>query len=84
MVVDRVDEARRGAALGTFTAFFDVGVVVGAPLVGAVAAAAGYEAGFLVAAGLAAMAAVVAGASSAGERSRGSHRPPAGRPEVAP
>jgi predicted MFS family arabinose efflux permease len=84
VVVGRVDESQRGSALGTFTAFFDVGVVAGAPLVGAVAATAGYEAGFLVAAGLAATAAAVAGVSAAAERSHGSGRSPAGRPKAAP
>ena len=38
IVVDRVSETRRGAALGTFTAFFDAGVGLGAPLAGAAAA----------------------------------------------
>ena len=31
IVVNRVSETRRGAALGTFTAFFDAGVGIGAP-----------------------------------------------------
>ena len=35
IVVERVPETRRGAALGTFTAFFDAGVGLGAPLAGA-------------------------------------------------
>ena len=34
IVVERVPETRRGAALGTFTAFFDAGVGLGAPLAG--------------------------------------------------
>ena len=34
IVVERVPETRRGAALGTFTAFFDAGVGIGAPLAG--------------------------------------------------
>ena len=38
IVVDRVPETRRGAALGTFTAFFDAGVGLGAPLAGIAAA----------------------------------------------
>jgi MFS family permease len=50
VVVDQVPEARRGAALGTFTAFFDLGVGVGAPLAGVAAALGGYEAAFLFAA----------------------------------
>ena len=38
IVVERIPETRRGAALGTFTAFFDAGVGLGAPLAGAAAA----------------------------------------------
>lgn len=37
LVTRRVDDARRGAALGAFTAFFDVGVGLGAPFAGIVA-----------------------------------------------
>jgi MFS family permease len=51
IVVGRVPETRRGAALGTFTAFFDAGVGLGAPLAGIAAAIASYEGAFLVAAG---------------------------------
>jgi MFS family permease len=46
IVVDRVPETRRGAALGTFTAFFDAGVGLGAAL-------ASYQGAFLVSAGIA-------------------------------
>jgi MFS family permease len=49
IVVDRVAETRRGAALGTFTAFFDAGVGFGAPLAGIAAALAGYQSAFLFA-----------------------------------
>ncbi len=52
-VVDRVDERRRGSALGTFTAFFDIGFGLGGPIAGAVAALGGYPLAFWVAAGLA-------------------------------
>lgn len=55
IVVGRVGDARRGTALGAFTAFFDVGVGVGAPLAGAIAALAGYAAAFWTAAGAAAL-----------------------------
>ena len=41
LVVARVDESRRGAAMGAFTAFFDIGVGIGAPFAGLVASAAG-------------------------------------------
>lgn len=57
VVVERVPETRRGAALGTFTAFFDGGVGLGAPLAGLVAALTDYEGAFLAAAGVAVLAA---------------------------
>jgi MFS family permease len=53
VVINRVPEERRGAAMGTFTAFFDLGVGIGSPIAGAAAALGGYEAAFLVAAGFA-------------------------------
>jgi predicted MFS family arabinose efflux permease len=52
-VVNKVPEDRRGAALGTFTAFFDVGMAIGSPVVGVAAALWGYEAAFWVGAGAA-------------------------------
>jgi MFS family permease len=48
IVVDRVPASRRGSALGTFTACFDAGVGLGAPIAGLAAALAGYEGAFLV------------------------------------
>jgi MFS family permease len=54
IVMNRVGEAGRGTAMGAFTAFFDVGVGLGAPLSGAVAAVAGYSSAFYVAAACAA------------------------------
>jgi predicted MFS family arabinose efflux permease len=61
IVVGRVPETRRGAALGTFTAFFDAGIGFGAPLAGVVAALAGYQGAFLFSAAIAlvAMATIV-------------------------
>jgi MFS family permease len=53
IVVSRVSDTRRGAALGTFTAFFDAGVGFGAPLAGAAAALTSYEGAFLLAATIA-------------------------------
>lgn len=50
LVVNHVPEERRGAAMGTFTAFFDVGVGVGSPLAGAVATLGGYGMSFALAA----------------------------------
>jgi len=48
---------RRGAVLGIFTAFFDVGVGIGGPLAGAIAASSGYREAFFTAAGAAVLAA---------------------------
>ncbi|MFL5846062.1 MAG: MFS transporter [Solirubrobacteraceae bacterium] len=59
IVMDRTDDTTRGTAMGAFTAFFDVGVGLGAPLAGAVAALSGYPAAFYVAAGCAAAGAVL-------------------------
>jgi MFS family permease len=53
IVVDQVPESRRGAALGTFTAFFHAGVGFGAPLAGIAAAVSSYEGSFLLAAAIA-------------------------------
>jgi MFS family permease len=46
LALEDVPIERRGATMGTLTAFFDLGVGVGAPLAGAVAAIAGYGAAF--------------------------------------
>jgi predicted MFS family arabinose efflux permease len=48
VVVGRIPEGRRGSALGTFTAFFDAGVGLGAPLAGVAAAVTDYEGAFLL------------------------------------
>jgi MFS family permease len=53
IVVSNVSERRRGAALGTFTAFFDAGVGLGAPLAGAMAALTSYEGAFFLSASIA-------------------------------
>ncbi len=53
IVVARIPETRRGAALGTFTAFFDAGIGFGAPLAGIAAALTDYEGAFLFAATIA-------------------------------
>jgi predicted MFS family arabinose efflux permease len=50
MVVGEIAEDSHGAALGAFTAFFDVGVGLGAPLAGVTASLAGYPAVFVLAA----------------------------------
>lgn len=64
MVVNRTAPAERGAALGTFTAFFDAGVGLGAPLAGAIASFGGYPAAFAVAAGAALLGAVLTASSA--------------------
>jgi MFS family permease len=66
LVVNRVPETRRGVAMGTFTAFFDLGVGLGAPAAGVAAALGGYEAAF----GLAAVAALSVIAVALGLRAR--------------
>jgi MFS family permease len=58
IVVNGLPETRRGAALGTFTAFFDAGVGLGAPLAGLAAALDGYESAFLFSASIAVVSAM--------------------------
>jgi len=48
LVVDRADEAERGLALGTLSGAWDLGVVVGSVLVGAITDRLSYGAGFVV------------------------------------
>ena len=50
LVVNRVPVERRGVAMGTYTAFFDLGMGLGGPLTGAAAALGGYSAAFALAA----------------------------------
>jgi MFS family permease len=50
LAIDRVVPERRGAAMGTFTASFDLGMLVGSPAVGAAAVLGGYSAAFYLAA----------------------------------
>ncbi|HEX3174653.1 MAG TPA: MFS transporter [Solirubrobacterales bacterium] len=57
IVVGQVPETRRGAALGTFTACFDAGIGLGAPLAGLAAALIDYEGAFFLAAAIAVAAA---------------------------
>ena len=58
LAVNRVAPERRGAAMGTFTASFDLGMLVGSPAVGAAAALGGYSAAFYLAAAAALLCAV--------------------------
>jgi MFS family permease len=59
IAVGRVSQEARGAAMGTYTAFFDAGVGVGAPLAGLTAALTSYEGAFLLAAAVAASSALL-------------------------
>lgn len=52
IVVTRADPARRGSAMAMFSALFDVGTLVGGPVLGAVVAGFGYGPMFAAAAGL--------------------------------
>jgi MFS family permease len=69
IVVNAAGDARRGAALGTFTAFFDIGMGLGGLVAGTIAALAGYPEVFWFAAGCAALGGLLAAAGSA--RARG-------------
>ncbi len=73
-VIDRVPEERRGVAMGTFTAFFDLGVGLGAPAAGLAAALGGYPAAFGLAAA-AALAAAALGSTLAGRQDYSSISP---------
>ena len=55
MVVDRAPEGERGLALGTLSASWDLGVVVGSALIGVVSDRVSYGAGFAVAGATAAL-----------------------------
>ena len=61
VVVNSVTDARRGSALGTFTAFFDIGFLVGGPLTGLAASLGGYSAAFWLGAAFAIATIAVAG-----------------------
>lgn len=52
IAVGAVSESARGAAMGTYTAFFDAGVGIGAPIAGLAAALSSYEGAFVLAAGI--------------------------------
>ena len=55
LVVDRAPESERGLALGTLSGAWDLGVVIGSTLIGAVADRYSYAAGFAVGGAFAAM-----------------------------
>jgi MFS family permease len=71
IAVGRVSQAARGAAMGTYTAFFDAGVGVGAPLAGLAAALTSYEGAFVLAAAVAVSSALLIAVTL-----RREHQPP--------
>ncbi|HET7590589.1 MAG TPA: MFS transporter [Solirubrobacterales bacterium] len=68
IAVGRVSERARGAAMGTYTAFFDAGVGLGAPLAGLAAALTSYEGAFVFAAAVAVCSALLILATLRGHR----------------
>ena len=70
LVVNEAGEARRAEALGTYTAFFDLGFGLGAPLVGVIASLAGYPAAFWASAAFAVAGGLVTAAGSDRVRAR--------------
>ncbi len=73
IAVGRVSQTARGAAMGTYTAFFDAGVGVGAPLAGLAAALTSYEGAFILAAAVAVSSALLIAVAL-----RREHPPPRG------
>ena len=71
IAVGRVSQEARGAAMGTYTAFFDAGVGIGAPLAGLAAALTSYEGAFVLAAAIAVGSALLIAATL-----RREHQPP--------
>ena len=59
IALGRVSQEARGAAMGTYTAFFDAGVGIGAPLAGIAAALSSYEGAFVLAAAISVSSAVL-------------------------
>ena len=59
IAVGQVAERARGATMGTYTAFFDAGIGIGAPLAGLAAALTTYEGAFVLAASVAVGSAVL-------------------------
>jgi MFS family permease len=70
IVLNRVQVSSRGAAMGTFTAFFDLGIALGAPGIGVIVALGGYRAGFAFAALLALAVASIQGSILLGRSRR--------------
>jgi MFS family permease len=66
MVVGRVRTADRGSAMAIYTALFDLGVLIGGPLLGAVIELRGYTTMFVTAAALVAVGSVAFAAADRG------------------
>lgn len=62
ILVTRARAADRGSAMGIFTAFFDVGIAVGGPLIGVLIMGAGFAVAFAATAGIVGMGMLVFGA----------------------
>jgi MFS family permease len=60
MVMNATEKSKQGAAIGAYTSFWDLGLAIWGPLIGAVASGMGYPAVFVVGAVCAAAATVVA------------------------
>lgn len=59
-MINRAPESQRGAALGAFTSFWDVGIAVGAPASGLIASLTNYTDIYFVMAGCAVLSALLA------------------------
>jgi MFS family permease len=59
LVINQTDKSQQGAALGTFTSFWDIGLAVGGPAAGLIASVAGYPAIFYAMLGCAVASAAV-------------------------
>jgi MFS family permease len=73
IVINRAPESQRGAALGAFTSFWDVGIAVGAPAAGLIASLTNYTDIYFVMAGCAVLSALLAAPGMVSRRA-----PPAG------
>jgi MFS family permease len=60
LVINNAREGERGAAIGAYTSFWDLGLALSGPLIGTVAATAGYSAAFQAAAACAVAAGLLA------------------------
>lgn len=68
LVINRTEKQHQGAALGTFTSFWDIGLAAGGPLAGSIASLAGYPAVYWVMLGCAVASAGVSSLGAARRR----------------